>query len=260
MRGYGQYCPIALAAEVFAERWTPIIIRNLHLGCRHFGEILEGAPGMPRSVLSRRLHTLQREGVIEVTRDGRATTYELTAMGHELSQVCLLLGVWGARWIEGQPEKQDPYLALWTIAHLIEPASLPRPRVVVRFDVTDARTYDRFWLVADRTGAEVCTEVPGFIEDGIVTSDVEALIRWYAGELTIGDRQDDGALTVCAPPWLERELGRWGRLNPYAGIPLARADPPGLEPGVAFAVASAGPAQRSRREQHAAPVGERLSP
>ena len=42
MKGYGQYCPIALAAEVFAERWTPIILRNLLVGCTHFGEILDG--------------------------------------------------------------------------------------------------------------------------------------------------------------------------------------------------------------------------
>ena len=47
MPGYGQYCPIALAAEVFAERWTPIIVRNLTMGCERFGEILEGAPGLP---------------------------------------------------------------------------------------------------------------------------------------------------------------------------------------------------------------------
>src|ERR687897_698597 len=47
MRSYGQYCPIALAAEVFAQRWTPIIIRNLNLGCVHFGDILDGAPGRP---------------------------------------------------------------------------------------------------------------------------------------------------------------------------------------------------------------------
>ena len=51
MKGYGQYCPIALAAEVFAERWTPIILRNLMLGCTRFGEILDGAPGLPRTVM-----------------------------------------------------------------------------------------------------------------------------------------------------------------------------------------------------------------
>src|SRR5688572_24467148 len=48
VRTYGQYCPIARGAEIFAERWTPLIIRNLHLGCETFGEILEGAPGLSR--------------------------------------------------------------------------------------------------------------------------------------------------------------------------------------------------------------------
>src|SRR4051794_36046499 len=244
MRSYGQYCPIALAAEVFAERWTPIIIRNLHLGCRHFGEILEGAPGMPRSVLSRRLHTLEREGVIQTTRAGRGTAYELTDMGHELAEVCLLLGVWGARWREAQPENQDPYLALWTIARLIDPASLPRPRVVVRFDVTDARTYDRFWLLADRPGGEVCIERRGLIEDGIVATPTGELIQWYAGVRTIGGTKDEAA-PGTAPPWLERELARWGQLNPYAGIPLARFDPEDLEPGTGLAAASAGPTRRA---------------
>src|SRR5262245_26849006 len=64
VRGYGQYCPIALAAEIFAERWTPIIVRNIHLGCDRFSDILDGAPGLPRSVLTQRLRLLEREGVI----------------------------------------------------------------------------------------------------------------------------------------------------------------------------------------------------
>lgn len=230
MQGYGQYCPIALAAEVFAERWTPIVIRNLHLGCRHFGELLDGAPGLPRSVLSKRLRMLEREGVVVVTRHGHLTSYALTTMGHELAEVCLLLGVWGARWLEAKPENQDPYLALWTIAHLIEPTALPRDRVVVRFDVTDAARYDRFWVVADRARAEVCTDLPGFVEDGIVTTRTGPLIRWYAGELTIGAARESGVMVVAAPPWLERELGRWGRLNPYAGIRSARLDPAGFAP------------------------------
>jgi hypothetical protein len=43
-RGYGQYCPVALAAEVLAERWMPLIIRNLLLDCHRFSEIHEGCP------------------------------------------------------------------------------------------------------------------------------------------------------------------------------------------------------------------------
>jgi hypothetical protein len=110
--------------------------------------------------------------------------------------------------------------------------------VVVRFDVADARTYDRFWLLADSTGAEVCIELPGHTEDGLVTARTGALIRWYAGLLTIGAAQRDGSMTVNAPPWLERELARWGRLNPYAGIRAARFDSEDLEPGTGLATAA----------------------
>jgi DNA-binding HxlR family transcriptional regulator len=223
MRSYGQYCPIALAAEVFAQRWTPIIIRNLHLGCAHFGEILDGAPGLPRSVLAERLRTLERDGVVERSVTGRATRYALTEMGHELTGVCLALGAWGARWRAAQAGDHDPYLALWTVSHLIEPASLPRSCVVVRFDVLGpgGRRPDRFWLVLDRAGGEVCLQPPGFPEDGVVTTDTSSLVRWYAGQLGLVDAMVAGLMTVVAPPWLERELVRWGRLSPFAGIELA---------------------------------------
>ena len=55
MRTYGQYCPIARGAEIFAERWTPLIVRNLYLGCGSFGAILAGAPGLSGTLLSQRL-------------------------------------------------------------------------------------------------------------------------------------------------------------------------------------------------------------
>jgi DNA-binding HxlR family transcriptional regulator len=226
MRSYGQYCPIALAAEVFAQRWTPIIIRNLYLGCVHFGDILDGAPGLPRSVLAERLRGLERAGVVERTTCGRSTEYALTEMGRELSDVCLALGAWGARWREVQPVDQNPYLALWTVSRLIDPESLPRSRVVVRFDVRRGRrTQNRFWLLLDRTGNEVCTEAPGFPEDGVVLTDTSSLVRWYAGRLSLADAQIAGGMTVAAPPWLERELSRWGRLSPYAGIELVASRP-----------------------------------
>ena len=55
VRTYGQYCPVARATEILAMRWTPIIVRNLLLGCETFGELQEGAPGISRTLLSRRL-------------------------------------------------------------------------------------------------------------------------------------------------------------------------------------------------------------
>ena len=216
MRSYGQYCPIALAAEIFAERWTPIIIRNLHLGCGHFNEILDGAPGLPRSVLSQRLRLLERTGVVRRDRAGRSTSYRLTASGAELAEVCLHLGAWGARWRDVRPEDQDPYLALWTMARMIDPGTLPRPRIVVQFHITGRAAPNRFWLVLSTAGNEVCAHAPGYQEDGQVTTDTASLIRWYAGEITLATAQRGGGMSATAPAWLVRELAAWGRLSPYA--------------------------------------------
>ena len=135
---YGQYCPVALGAEVFAERWTPIIVRNLIDGPERFGGILDGAPGLPRSVLAQRLRSLERAGVVERFVDGAAPAYRLTACGQELAEVCLALGRWGARWREVLPEHHDPYLVVHMLSRMIPLDGLPRRRVVVRFDVPDA--------------------------------------------------------------------------------------------------------------------------
>jgi DNA-binding HxlR family transcriptional regulator len=215
---------MALAAEVFAERWTPIIIRNLHLGCGRFNEILDGAPGLPRSVLSQRLRSLERVGVVQRVQAGRSTAYALSRSGRELAEVCLALGAWGARWREVRPEDQDPYLALWTLSRMIAPDTLPRPRIVVQFHVTGRPAPNRFWLVLSTAGNEVCVKAPGFAEDGHVTTDTASLVRWYAGEITLTAAQRGGGMSVTAPTWLVRKLAAWGRLSPYAGAVRAGAD------------------------------------
>ena len=219
MEGYGQYCPIALGAEIFAERWTPIILRNLMVGSDRFGDLLAGAPGIPRSVLTRRLRTLEREGLV-VRSGGR---YRLTASGAELAQVCMALGTWGARWRESRPEHHDPYLALWTLAHLIDRAGLPQPRVVVRFDVTGGRGPHRYWLVVGATEQEVCAHDPGHGDDAVVTCAPAALIAWHCGRLPLGAAMRAGTIAVTGPPWSVRMLAGWGRLSPFADVAPARA-------------------------------------
>jgi DNA-binding HxlR family transcriptional regulator len=219
MGGYGQYCPVALGAEVLAERWTPIVLRNLLLGCDRYGQILDGAPGLSRSVLSQRLRHLERAGVVAVGGAGRDRRYRLTPAGRELADVVLALGAWAARWRQALPEQRDPYLMLWMLARLVDPATLPRPRVVVRFDLADGPAPHRYWLVTRSTGDnEVCVTPPGHAEDGVVATDTAGLHRWHCGHVRLGAAERSGALRVTGPPWLHRTLAAWGALSPYAGI------------------------------------------
>lgn len=216
--GYGQFCPIALGAEVFAERWTPIILRNLMVGCDRFGQILLGAPGLPRSVLAARLRRLERDGVVARTVRGGQPCYRLTPCGAELAQVCLALGAWGARWREVGPEHRDPYLAVWTLSTLVVPESLPRPRVVVRFDVHPHPEPNRFWLVVGTGEREVCVHDPGFGDDAVVAADPTSLVDWISGRLPLGHAQRAGTMAVTGPPWTVRMLAGWGRLSPFADV------------------------------------------
>ncbi len=111
---YRQFCPIARSSELLAERWTPVIVRNLLNGCGTFGEIRQGAPGIPPALLTQRLQLLERSGVLIRTakENGRGATYDLTEMGRALGPVCDALGQWGARWLEMEPRHLDPGLCL----------------------------------------------------------------------------------------------------------------------------------------------------
>ena len=110
MKTYGQYCPIARASEVLAERWTPIILRNLLLGSTTFSEIAAGAPGLSRTLLTTRLRELERAGVVQLTPNptGRRFRYQLTEAGQDLAAVMQALGTWGERWMELAPSTSTP--------------------------------------------------------------------------------------------------------------------------------------------------------
>ena len=100
--------------------------------------------------------------------------------------MCIALGTWGARWRESRPEHHDPYLALWSLAHLVDRSGLPQARVVVRFDITGGRGPHRYWLVVGPADREVCAHDPGHGDDAVVTCDPAALIAWHCGRLAAG--------------------------------------------------------------------------
>jgi len=62
---YGQFCPIAKAAEIFCVRWTPLIVRDLTFGASRFSELQRGVPLASPTLLSNRLKQLEREGIVQ---------------------------------------------------------------------------------------------------------------------------------------------------------------------------------------------------
>jgi DNA-binding HxlR family transcriptional regulator len=222
MKSYGQYCPIARGAEIFATRWTPLIVRNLLLGCTTFTEIRTGLPGISRTLLTQRLRELERVGVVERhAAGGRRVEYHLTDAGRELQEVCTALGTWGARWLDVAPEHLDAGVVLWGMCRLIDVDELPEPRMVVRFDLSDGR-WRRLWIVAQRPEAEVCARDPGFDDDLVVRASSSSLASWHLGRTSLGHAMHAGTIRVDGPRAAISVLAGWGGAGPFAHVEPAR--------------------------------------
>lgn len=218
MKTYGQYCPIARTSELLAERWTPLIIRNLLTGCRTFSEIRDGLPGVPPALLTQRLATLERHGIVARTPKpkGRGFEFALTERGLALKEICDAMGAWGARWLDVEPHHVEPEYVLWATSKLADATQLPRARIVIRFDLND-RTRKRSWMIL-KEHPEVCSTPPGFVEDLVVTTDAQCLTDVNLRRTTFARAVADGRLTIEGAPSLVRGFPRWFRPSPFAGI------------------------------------------
>ena len=220
MRSYGQYCPVAKAAEIFADRWTPLIVRELLAGVERFNDLERGLPGISRSVLAQRLRTLERAGVLErqMGSGGRTSGYRLTPAGRQLQDVVDVLGGWGARWAfrEPQPDELDAGLLLGWISRRIARDRLPNRRIVVRFDFTNRRRRERFWLLLEPTQVEVCVENPGFEDDLIVSADLTDFYQVWLGRIAYRRAIADERIRLIGLPSWVRAFPTWLEWSPMA--------------------------------------------
>lgn len=219
MKDYVQYCPVALASSVIAERWTPLIVRELVLGGRRFNEIDRGLPGISRSLLKQRLVHLERKGVVSRVElsHGRGHEYQLTPAGRDLETVLMAVGEWAVRWMFSEPEPRevDPVTLTWWMSRRIVAEAVPEDRTVIQFDyVGDDLT--RIWMVLERRETSVCTDPPGFDVDVVVTSEPVELMRVFSGITSYHDPVANAAIAIEGPPRLTRALPYWFAWSPFA--------------------------------------------
>ena len=105
-RDYGQYGGITRGLELVGERWALLIIRDLLVGPRRYGELSAGLPRIPSNILAARLKELQAAGVLRRVPHSRVIVYELTPYGRELEPVVLALGAWGFKAL-GEPRDEQ---------------------------------------------------------------------------------------------------------------------------------------------------------
>ena len=228
MRRYGQFCPVAKAAEIFCQRWTALILRDLSWGSTRFSELKRGVPMMSPSLLSQRLKELEAEGVIErrPIPGARGYSYHLTEAGREFAPIIDAMAVWGQRWTRRDltEDEVDLDLLLWGLEHSARADAFGRLPTVLRFEFNDQpRGKAVWWYLNGDDGCQLCVDNPGHEVTLYVTTQLPEMIRVYRGDVRLGDALERGTLEIDGAPPDRRAFADWLNLSPLASIPSRRS-------------------------------------
>jgi len=218
---YGQFCPVALGAEIFAQRWTPLILRELLVGERGFNDIHRGVPRISKNLLARRLDSLRKSGIIEQFRNKgeRKHVYRLTVAGRALGPVIDALGTWGYNWASKDLEDDglDPDFLMWSLRRLVRVDALPDERIVIsfRFRKHEDRLY---WLVLRRPEVDLCLDDPGYDVSLEVEGTVAALARVCLGHMDLPHAVKAGEIDVHGAPRYRSALSHWLGVTRFAAL------------------------------------------
>jgi DNA-binding HxlR family transcriptional regulator len=97
-------CPVACSLDIFGDRWTLLVVRDLVCGHTRFKELAASPERIPSNILSERLARLLRHGIIvqvEPANGSKHLAYQLTAKGEALRPLLAAVRDWGLAWEPG---------------------------------------------------------------------------------------------------------------------------------------------------------------
>ena len=221
MKTYGQFCPLAQAAQLLCERWTLIIVRELIAGSTRFNELQKGVPLMSPTLLSTRLKQLTSAGVIEHNGSKGNHTYNLTQAGKELRPVVELLGAWGHRWARSDLSSGDldAGLLMWDMRRSVDPSNFPAHRIVVQFEYPDAPPGAKtWWLVSENGEIDLCLNDHGYDIDILIKCSLKVMTEIWICEQSFNDATKAGDINIMGDPKLVNKLQDWLRSSPLSKL------------------------------------------
>jgi len=207
--------------ELLDERWTLLVVRELLRGSRHFNDLRRGVPKMSPALLSKRLKSLTKAGVVARTDTDGRTSYSLTQCGQELATVVDALGEWGVRWIPELGDGDlDPHLLMWDIRRTISIDAWPRARTVLAFRLTGvAPRAAHWWLVVSEGVADVCDFDPGYEVAATVETSLLALIQLWRGDQSWSRATLNGTVSIDGTADARRAVPAWLGQSRLAAVP-----------------------------------------
>lgn len=229
MKTYGQFCPVAKAAEIFCERWTPLIIRELATGSSRFAEIQRGVPLASPTLISRRLKQLEAEGIVErhKSESGKSWTYHLSEAGQEFAPLIEALGTWGQRWTRRDLREHEVSLdlLLWGMEKCANPDAFGNRRTLVELELTDQPAHKRGWWFLNEAGrCQLCLKETGYEVDVYLTCTLRDMIHIWRGDVGLADAIDSQRLVIHGNSDARRAIPDWLGISPLAHVKSRRPD------------------------------------
>lgn len=221
-RGYGQYCPLALAAELLGRRWTILIVSRIIEGCATFSEIHAGVHKISPSLLSTRLGELEHAGLItrEKVETKNGHRYLPTDAGRALEGIFEQLGVWGQQWARDMDlDDLDIGFLAWSIHLRLNSELMPSGRTVLMFEFSGAPTeFKRFWIVNTDGKIDMCLKHPGFDFDLLINADLRRFVEAWRGIRDLREEIRTQRIKLTGPRALQRAFPDWLQLSMFAHI------------------------------------------
>ena len=222
---YRQFCPVAMAAEILATRWTIVLLRELIAGSTRFNELRRGVPRMSPALLSQRLKELEQAGIVQrfpSNSEPGVFEYRLTESGRELGPVIEGFGCWGQRWVttELSLEQLDGSLLMWDMRRNLITDPMPRRRSVIQFRYPEQPAKERsYWLIVEPgSPVDLCSMDPGFDVDLYVSTDLRTMTAIWMGLDTAHAAIADERMILTGERQLADSIESWLGLSPFAKV------------------------------------------
>jgi DNA-binding HxlR family transcriptional regulator len=194
-RHYDDACAAAHALDLLGERWALLVVRELILGPRRFGDLRSSLSGISANVLTQRLEGLERAGIVrryKLPPPASVQVYELTEWGTEAEGIVLALGRWAVRspW-------HDPTLPLSAVGLMLsfrakfEPARARRAHISLDFQLGE-----QTFAVVVRAGALHIQRASPGQGQALIAGEPSAVAALMYGKAALSGLERKGALKV----------------------------------------------------------------
>jgi len=214
-RSYGQFCGVAVALDAVGGRWTMLIVRDLLMGPRRYGDLLKGLPGISTDLLAERLRALESVDAItkrKLPPPASVTVYELTDTGRELQPIISHLARWGTRLLPEPGTSQYRIDASWAIQSMTAGYRGDLPDGLYEVDLND-----RNYVIAITGATAAVTDGPPRSNPLLtISGQTQTFLGVASGRLTLTNARSE-ELQVKGDPRLAAQF--------FAALRLPLAEP-----------------------------------